>query len=82
MGLFRFIGDFIEKIRMKGDKKKTKKTSDKPKTKARKMPKNPCAGKPGYRPNSFGGYSFSMDDFVKDTGIPFESMIRGPIKEY
>lgn len=75
-------GDFVEVVGMKGGKKKTTKTSDKPKTKPRKMPKNPKAGKAGYRPNPFGGYSFSMDDFVKDTGIPFESMIRGPIKEY
>lgn len=37
--------------------------------------------KPGYRPNIFGGQSFSMDDFCKDTGIPFESMVRTAIKE-
>lgn len=75
--LFRPL-NVLELVSFKGGKTTTK---QKKSNKKSKYKGGEAHQKPGYRPNIFGGQSFSMDDFCKDTGIPFESMVRTAIRE-
>jgi hypothetical protein len=67
--------DIVELVGLKGgNNTKTKKSKKQlPKHKSQKKE---IVEKPGWRRNAFGGMTFKMDDFCKDTGIPFEDMIR------